>query len=180
MSAQRRTAGRRTRSWDNWPARREGGEPLREGLKTLLSPPPDQEPALLADAGVGEAVRELGDALERLTEVVERLEALPERTGAQVALRLHELQQNRRPHADAEEAAAAHLLFVPSTSGYQLVEREGAPPAAGAHVAELEAAAAPLVVVRVGPSPLPGDGRRCAYLEEPAARDAAAAAHADP
>ena len=52
MSAQRRTAGRRTRSWDNWPARREGGEPLREGLKTLLSPPPDQEPALPLGIGL--------------------------------------------------------------------------------------------------------------------------------
>jgi len=57
--------------------------------------------------------------------------------------------------------AERHLLFVWKPTGYELREREGAPPAAGELVEE---EGERLVVVKVGPSPLPGDERRCAYL----------------
>ena len=58
--------------------------------------------------------------------------------------------------------ADTHLLFVSKPSGYELVEREGEPPAAGAAV-ELEEAR--FTVSKVGPSPLPDDARPCAYLQ---------------
>jgi hypothetical protein len=54
-----------------------------------------------------------------------------------------------------------HLLFVWKTSGYELREEAGDPPAVGA---EVEADGAPMRVTKVGPSPLPGDKRECAYL----------------
>ena len=54
-----------------------------------------------------------------------------------------------------------HLLFVSKPSGYELVERDGEAPAPGADV-ELEEAR--FTVAKVGPSPLPDDGRPCAYL----------------
>ena len=57
--------------------------------------------------------------------------------------------------------AATHLLFVPGDR-YSLVEGEGQAPELEA-IVELEDRA--YRVVRVAPSPLPADDRRCAFLE---------------
>jgi hypothetical protein len=54
-----------------------------------------------------------------------------------------------------------YLLFVSKPSGYELHERAGEPPAVGSEVEEDDSA---LRVTKIGPSPLPGDARRCAYL----------------
>ncbi len=56
-----------------------------------------------------------------------------------------------------------HLLFVSKPTGYELREREGELPAVGAVVEEEDLGR--MVVTRIGPSPLPGDDRRCAYLQ---------------
>jgi hypothetical protein len=55
-----------------------------------------------------------------------------------------------------------HLLFVWSTSGWTLQEREGEAPAVGSTV---EAGDRILRVIKIGPSPLPGDRRPCAYTQ---------------
>jgi hypothetical protein len=55
-----------------------------------------------------------------------------------------------------------HLLFVWKPSGYELRERDGDPPETGS---ELEEDGTRMVVAKVAPSPLPGDERRCAYLQ---------------
>ena len=55
-----------------------------------------------------------------------------------------------------------HLLFVWTPTGYRLEEREGAPPAIGEQV-ELDGRRER--VSKIGPSPLPGDRRPCAYLQ---------------
>jgi hypothetical protein len=55
-----------------------------------------------------------------------------------------------------------HLLFVWKTTGYELREQDGALPAVGS-VVELDEGR--MQVNRVAPSPLPGDDRRCAYLQ---------------
>jgi hypothetical protein len=55
-----------------------------------------------------------------------------------------------------------HLLFVWKTTGYELRERDGALPDVGS-VVELDEGR--MQVNRVAPSPLPGDERRCAYLQ---------------
>ena len=55
-----------------------------------------------------------------------------------------------------------HLRFVWTTNGYELRERDGDVPGVGDEVEEGEAR---LRVTKVAPSPLPGDQRRCAYLE---------------
>ncbi len=57
-----------------------------------------------------------------------------------------------------------YVLFVWKPTGYELEQRDGEPPAVGAEV-ELEGGT--LVVVKVGPSPLPGDRRRCVFLAAP-------------
>jgi len=60
--------------------------------------------------------------------------------------------------------ADTHILFVSRPTGYELVEREGDPPAAGTQV-ELDENDGRFEVVKVAPSPLPQDDRPCAYLE---------------
>jgi hypothetical protein len=60
-------------------------------------------------------------------------------------------------------SAGNHLLFVSKPSGYELVERDGEAPEAGSEV-ELEEGAR-YTVIKIGPSPLPEDGRACAYLQ---------------
>ena len=54
-----------------------------------------------------------------------------------------------------------HLVFLWSASGYALEVRPGEVPAAGAAV---ENGTLTYRVARIGPSPLPGDDRTCAYL----------------
>ena len=58
--------------------------------------------------------------------------------------------------------AETHLLFVPKPTGYELEERDGEPPEPGAEV-ELNGTA--MTVAKVALSPLPGDQRRCVYLQ---------------
>ena len=58
--------------------------------------------------------------------------------------------------------AEAYLLFVPKLTGYELHERRGEVPAPGAKVEENGSR---LAVSKVAPSPLPGDPRRCVYLQ---------------
>jgi hypothetical protein len=55
-----------------------------------------------------------------------------------------------------------YLLFVWKPSGYELREADGEVPAVGA---EVEQDGEKLRVTKVAPSPLPGDGRVCVYLQ---------------
>ena len=52
---------------------------------------------------------------------------------------------------------SGYVVFVWKTSGYELEEREGEPPAIGEQVDD------GLVVTKIGASPLPGDRRRCVF-----------------
>jgi hypothetical protein len=63
---------------------------------------------------------------------------------------------------DGHSQSRTHLRFVWKTTGYELREREGDPPGLGEEVQEDEIR---LRVTKVAPSPLPGDSRRCVYLE---------------
>jgi hypothetical protein len=78
-----------------------------------------------------------------------------------------ELQEGAPTPANEEPTPAAHeeetVLFVPSPAGYRLLLRSGPLPEIGD---EIGVSGGRLVVVKVGASPLPGDRRRCAYLEE--------------
>ena len=108
---------------------------------------------------------ELG-AVELKREAVElrerTLAAREEELEAKESGRLAELSASARPPGGADAAAAAvELLFVPG-SAYRLVEVEARALRTGATV-ELDGRT--YVVTRVGSSPLPGDGRGCAYLE---------------
>jgi hypothetical protein len=60
----------------------------------------------------------------------------------------------------------SYVLFVWKPSGWELREREGDPPAVGE---EVEEDGVSMTVTKLAPSPLPGDDRRCAYLQPTAA-----------
>jgi hypothetical protein len=63
---------------------------------------------------------------------------------------------------DMNGSGPGHLLFVWSPAGYELRERDGEPPPVGTTVEEGEHT---LRVSKIGPSPLPGDRRSCAFTE---------------
>jgi hypothetical protein len=56
----------------------------------------------------------------------------------------------------------SYVLFVWRPSGYELRDREGEPPALGDEVEEDEVR---MTVTKVARSPLPGDKRRCVYVQ---------------
>ena len=56
----------------------------------------------------------------------------------------------------------SYLVLIVKPSGYELHEREGDPPQVGERVKEGESS---YWVSKVAASPLPGDERRCAYLQ---------------
>jgi hypothetical protein len=59
-------------------------------------------------------------------------------------------------------SANGYLVFMSKPTGYELRERQGDPPSVGQ---EIEDDGARLRVSKIGPSPLPGDRRLCAYLQ---------------
>jgi chromosome segregation ATPase len=104
---------------------------------------------------VSERDRELADSVSEMAKMSREHRAL---------LQLVERQLGDEERGGAPAPERTHVLFVPSASGYTLVEREGTAPAVGAFV-ELSEPRGRFLVRRLGPSPLPGVKRRCAYLE---------------
>ena len=97
--------------------------------------------------------------LDRLAELIESVVDLLDQVAGEPA--------HTRPAApvaahNPRQAVAGHVLFVPSPEGYRLLERDGAPPARG-DLVDVEGNR--FRVLRLGPSPLPGDRRRCVCLE---------------
>jgi hypothetical protein len=68
------------------------------------------------------------------------------------------------PTRRSDHTADRHLLFISSSRGYELVERDGPPPAASGAVTVPERRGR-FRVVKLASSPLPNDPRICAYLE---------------
>ena len=64
--------------------------------------------------------------------------------------------------SEGNGTSGGHLLFVWSPNGWTLKERDGDPPAVGATVEDGDRV---LLVSKIGPSPLPGDRRRCAFTQ---------------
>jgi hypothetical protein len=64
--------------------------------------------------------------------------------------------------SDENGTRGGHLLFVWSPQGWTLQERDGDAPTVGDTV---EDAGRTLRISKVGPSPLPGDRRPCAYTQ---------------
>ena len=109
-------------------------------------------------------------SLDRLSTLIERVVELVDAVGGTEAS-TEPTEAPAPPEAvAAEPVETVWLAFVPSPQGYALVERTGAAPAPGD---VLELADGRYRVVRLAPSPLPGDARRTAYVEreEPSVED---------
>lgn len=109
--------------------------------------------------------------LDRLSELVDRVVVLLDQAAAPVpgpvaGVDMEPVPPEPEPEAAPRpEPAGGHVLVVAEPSGYRLVERDSAAPARG-DVLDVDGVLQR--VLRVGPSPLPGDGRRCAFLgQEP-------------
>jgi hypothetical protein len=101
------------------------------------------------------------------------LEGLAHRV-EQALNRLPSLRLVPPPAEPEEQADEQHLCFLPATSGHELIELDGPPPALGAVVDLGDGRLGE--VVKLAGSPLPHDRRRCAYLlpiarPSPAQRD---------
>ncbi len=105
--------------------------------------------ALASEQAIGELERKVADATQALAVRNSQLD--------QVTAELEELRNAPSipvgPWADAQK----HLLFFQGPDGYELVERDGPPPAEGASVEGH-------VVSRISRSPMPGSDLPCAYL----------------
>jgi hypothetical protein len=66
------------------------------------------------------------------------------------------------PRPPPREASPGFVLFVPTAAGYRLATPDGVVPEPGERLSVEDAW---YRVLRLGPSPLPGDPRRCAFLE---------------
>ena len=111
-----------------------------------------------ADERSAASDRELAEAASRIAELeAERDDAIAASPSA----------TEKSPDAGGPDYSdsTAHLLFVSGYGGYELLERQGPPPAPGSTVqVALEGGSVTYVVTRVGASPLPGPRLACAYL----------------
>jgi hypothetical protein len=102
--------------------------------------------------------RRLFSDSEREAEV-ERAQLAIQQIGLAAAAKAARVQMLERAVA---AVATTYLVFVPAPGGYALEVAEGETPARGDRIV---VAGCERIVVKLGPSPLPGDERRCAYLE---------------
>ncbi|HJU46995.1 MAG TPA: hypothetical protein VJ689_02605, partial [Gaiellaceae bacterium] len=113
-----------------------------------------------AQAAVTERERRVAEAEERERETTRREAELVARE-QRLREQAEEIERRRTELPPEAPPETAHLLLVPGER-YELHEADGAPPAAGAEITLGETG---YRVVRIGPSPYPGDARRCAFLE---------------
>ena len=108
--------------------------------------------------GLLEAQASLADANDQLDARDAQVAALDDELGL---LRLRvEIPQTSAPEPPTPEHRL-HLRLMPHRAGYELAETPGPPPKAGEWIA---VGRTRFSVSRVGRSPLPGDGRPCAFL----------------
>ena len=113
-------------------------------------------------------------SLDRLSTLIERVVELVDAVGGTQTAPVPVSEPPREPAeavvAKVGEEEEVWLAFVPSPQGYRLLELRTEPPQRKG-VLELEDGR--YRVLRLAPSPLPGDRRRCAYVEreEPPAED---------
>lgn len=91
---------------------------------------------------------------------------------ARLRMELGELRTRAIPTDDSssgeqpgDDSATGHVLFISGPNFYGLLARGGRVPELGSEIILSDWAEGRYRVSKVGPSPLPGDRRRCAFLE---------------
>ena len=115
----------------------------------------DREPGRVA------AILEATD-VDSLARVYYYTRPKSDRNGEETARGLDD--QERSLTLSAPAASDRYLRFVSTPNGYRLDEQDGEPPAVGTPINRIDLPER-LVVVKLGPSPLPHDPRVCAFLE---------------
>src|SRR5262249_13556390 len=114
----------------------------------------------------GTEIEALRSRVEETLSVVEREQQLLSDREAALLNREQELDQREQARAEAEAAPApSHRetsALVLGDGRYRLVMRDDGPPVVGSEIVVDDTA---YRIVRLGPSPLPGDRRRCAFAE---------------
>ena len=138
-------------------------EPEVESLRDQLRDAAARVPVSGPQADVAELRHQLAARERRLAESVGEIAKMnrEHRALLQLVERQFQLEETTTSMPEPRNEAA-HVLFVPSATGYTLLERDGIAPEAG-DIVEVDGGR--YVVRRHGPSPLPGPRRRCAYLE---------------
>lgn len=95
----------------------------------------------------------LGELIERVVALLDQVSLAPERAPPEEIVLQH---HNPGPAADG------WVAFVHSHDGYRLLQLDGPQPDRGA---TLELDDSVYLVLGLGPSPLPGDRRRCAFVQ---------------
>jgi chromosome segregation ATPase len=138
-------------------------EPEVESLRDQLRDASAHAPVDGSHVDVSELQRQLAARERRLAESVGEIAKMNREHRALLQLVERQFQLEETTTSIPEpRGETAHVLFVPSATGYTLVERDGIAPEAG-DIVEVDGGR--YIVRRHGPSPLPGPRRRCAYLE---------------
>jgi hypothetical protein len=117
----------------------------------------EHSPNVDADEALGRALAEI----ERLRTAVAALETRTPTLTSLERMVDRAVRSSNGIDRSSPRHSPFHLLFFPSASGYRIETREGPAPAVGSTV---EVEGARFDVARQGPSPLPGDDRRCVYV----------------
>lgn len=146
---------KRGASWPHWPDRGNGLN-RRDRLERRLFRDSEREAEIAAASEtvrrIERAAAEKAAEIERLEEEVARLDESGAPSAGAVPL----------SEPEPEPATTTYLVFVWAPGGYALQERAGDVPGVGSLVSVDGHEQA---VVKLARSPLPGDERRCAYLE---------------
>ncbi len=137
------------------------------GRERLLTAKLDQETARRADE-LARMRAQLGESTERVAEL-DRAAAQSEAALTSARAQLRELEAENaalkaEPAIAERPGQTSHLLRVPGSGCYALVERPGPPPVVGETISQGSDDERRFVVTRVSESPLPLDERTCAYL----------------
>ena len=134
-------------------------EPERDDESLLAQLEEQWAKLAAAEAALAERERELAELTERHGRDVRQLEELNERLRAQIE------ELRRAPAEIAPPAPASHLVFVQLDGRYELVSREGPPPAPSTPLSLPDVDGGPFVVIGRRGSPLPGDARPCVVAQ---------------
>jgi hypothetical protein len=161
---------KRPADWPHWPERGNGSS-RRDRLERRLFRDTEREAELIR---AQEAIRQIEQAAAEKAAEIERLEqavAGSENVEPEAMAPEPEPEPESEPEPvvepepeppEAQPEVGAFLVFVGTPNGYALLESEGDAPAAGNR---LNVDGIDYAVAKLGRSPLPGDSRRCAYLQ---------------
>jgi len=147
---------KRAADWPHWPDRGNGHQ-RRDRLERRLFRDSEREAEI---AAASETIRRIEQAAAAKAAEVERLEAAVEQLNGSAPLPEPVPEPELAPAPEVDKVG--YLVFAWTPAGYSLHESAGDVPEIGSLVS---VDGQEYAVAKLARSPLPGDERRCAYLE---------------